>query len=391
MNEELYKYNVRDILGISTNPLIGVQVTRDSYPNGLSVAMSPMLVNWKVSSPGFDAQSCYLVKNVNLGSNPVAGEAVLGTVRIPVGGIDRVEWVFVVSKVGGRDSQAGHAMIRFLFRDDNRPCIVTDEGEALGYHLDIQDLIFSWEAWRPPLADFDPLAGLDPEKYALSMRCYSGPVRCISDTVLNRPWICYPLNLPDVPDAAGELLYVCMVMGDAVARHTIGIMFDERIENALNTPEGYEGEDLSIWEGIRDSLRTDEVPGNPIEEMLEGRTRYHLIERSCVTMALIMLDVANVRIHRRGGLEEPPRINAVPEKLPPLIHNLEKGNLRTALFSIPSAIHWLIHNQTVIPGKAHELLDEVGLLQRKNGKIVSESFDNTDVTPYGRIDEHMIY
>ena len=39
------------------------------------------------------------------------------------------------------------------------------------------------------------------------------------------------------------------------------------------------------------------------------------------------------------------------------------GGKRTgALMQVPGAIHWLMHNQTVIPGRSHELIDEVGLL-----------------------------
>ena len=58
---------------------------------------------------------------------------------------------------------------------------------------------------------------------------------------------------------------------------------------------------------------------------------------------------------------------------------------------MPAALHWLMTNQTVIPGKAYELLDEVGLLQRENGTIKKIHYDNHHKTPYGEIADHLIY
>ena len=166
---------------------------------------------------------------------------------------------------------------------------------------------------------------------------------------------------------------------------------DDRIEEGKNTPAGYEDDDTKAWEEIRNSMRENAVPEYPIDEILQGKTRYHLLERSCITMGLTTLDAANVRIHRRAGLQEPKRVRVVPGELPAFIGNIARGERRNALRSIPAALHWLANNQTVIPRKAHELLDEIGLLQSRRGKLVKTHYDNRKNTPYGRLNEHLIY
>jgi hypothetical protein len=391
MNREFREYTSKDIMNATRESLLRVDVARDAYPGGLSVAMAPLLVDWLDSATGYEPDKYFVVRNVNLSSNPVSGQQILGSVRVPPGGIERIEWVFVVSKLGRRKTRGGHAMIRFVFRKDRRPTVITNDGDALGYNLNLEDLVLSWEAWRPPLARFDPVAGLDPETYALSLRCYSGPVRCLSDSIFDRPWECYRISLPDVPHASDKVLYVCLLFGDALARQTFASMLDERIEEGKNTPHGYEADDVEVWEEMRKSLDRRAVPNFPVDEFLQGRTRYHLLESSCVTMSLMMLDAANVRIRDRAGLKPPKRVRVVPGKAPAFLEHLARGKRRQALRGMPAALHWLAHNQTVIPGRAHELLDEVGLLKYRRGEPVKSYYDNRKVTPYGRLEEHLIY
>jgi hypothetical protein len=389
--KDTYEYTIDDILNASVNSLTRVHAGRDAFPNGLSVAMSPVMVDWASSSAGFGPGHYYILRNVNLSANPVAGTVVLGNVRVQADSVARVEWVFVVSRLGRRETQGGHGMIRFVFKEDRRPTVVSVEGETIGHNLDIDDLVFSWEAWRPPLAKFDPVAGLDPETYALTLRCFSGPVRCLSDSVFNRPWVCYTVNLPEVPHAEDELLYMCLLFGDAMARQTFGAMIDERISEEKNLPEGYEEHDVELWETIRESIRKNAIPDRPIDQLLGGNTSYHLLQRSCITMALTMVDAAHARMRQRAGLKVPKRIRVVPGDLPSFIDDLSRGKRRSALLSLPAAIHWLSHNQTVIPGRAHELLDEVGLLRWKRGELIKNHYDNRDNSPYGPLHEHLIY
>jgi hypothetical protein len=146
-----------------------------------------------------------------------------------------------------------------------------------------------------------------------------------------------------------------------------------------------------MWEEMRDSLQSSVVPEYPLDEFLRGKTRYHLLERSCVTMALTMLDAAHVRIRRQAGLKPPDRVRVVPGELPAFIGYVARGERRNALRGMPAALHWLANNQTVMPGKAHELLDEAGLLKYRRGEPVISHYDNRNVTPYGKLHEHLIY
>jgi hypothetical protein len=104
-----------------------------------------------------------------------------------------------------------------------------------------------------------------------------------------------------------------------------------------------------------------------------------------------MIDAAHIRMRQRAGLKDPKHVRVVPGELPSFIDKLSRGERRSALLSLPAAIHWLALNQKVIPGRAHELLDEVGLLRWRRGELVKERFDNRVNSPYGPLSEHLIY
>jgi len=371
--------------------MIRVETARDALPGGLSVAMAPLMVDWNASSSGFGPDDYYLVHNVNVVSNPIEGTTMLATVRIPAAGVETVEFVMVMSKVGRFKTDAGHAQLRFIFKEDSRPVVITNDGEPVAFNAELKDLVLSWEAWRPPVADFDFVAGMDPETYALSLRCYNGAVRCLTDAILDRPWTCYPLKLPDVPNAAGELLYVSLLLGDVTARQTINSILDHQIEEGRNLPGDYADPEVNEWAQIKAMVDRQVIPDNPIGDILGGRIRYHLLLRSCITMALMAIDWANTRIHRRADLGEPKRIRIAPDSFPRFLDDLAQGKRSSALVRIPAAIHWLMRHQSVIPGKAHQLLDEVGLLERKGGQIVKRDYEIRVESPYGRLDDHLIY
>jgi hypothetical protein len=368
-----------------------VRTQQDAFPNGLSVAMAPVLVSWLSPSAGFGSEDYYLVRNVNVLNNPVEGITLLGTVKVWAESVESVELVMVISKVVGRETPGGHAMLRFIFRQDRRPMVLGADGKPFTNDFVFDDIVLSWEAWRPPRASFDPVAGLDPSTYALTPRCFAGSVRCLADAVLDRPWHCYPLNLPDVDNAKDELLYVSLVLADAVARQTTLSIIEEHIEKGRNFPEDYPGPELEDWETLAEELSKTEVPENPIDDILSGSIRYQLLERSCITMALQSVDWANQRIHERAGLGEPRRIRISPKTMPAFLSALAAGKRSAALLRVPAALHWLINNHTVIPSLAPSLLDEAGLLCRENGQIVKSHYDNRRRTPYGSISEHLIY
>ena len=373
------------------SPVLRVRTQQDEFPNGLSAAMAPLFVSWLSSSAGFGSEHYYLVRNVNVLNNPVEGITLLGTVKVWAESVESVEFVMVISKVAGRETPGGHGMLRFIFREDRRPIVLGADGQPFTNDSVLDDIVLSWEAWRPPRSSFDPVAGLDPSTYALTPRCFAGPVRCLADAVLDRPWHCYPLNLPDVENAKNELLYVSLVLADAVARQTALNMVEEHIEEGRNMPEDYPDAELEDWETLAEESRKAEVPENPIEDILNGKVRYQLMERSCITMALQSVDWANQRIHERAGLGEPRRIRISPKTMPAFLSALAVGDRTVALLRMPAALHWLMSNHTVIPSHAPGLLDEVDLLRRENGQIFKRHYDNRRQTPYGSISEHLIY
>jgi len=370
--------------------LVRINTATDAIPGGLSMAMSPVLVNWNESPVAAGVGGSYLLHNVNITSNPIEGITLLGSVRIEADSIDSAEFVVVLTRLGRFETDAGHAMLRFLFKEGRHPHILGPEGEPVMRNAPLTDLIFSWEAWRPPRAGFDPLASLDPAQYALTMRGFNGPARCLGDVVLGRPWVCYPLSLPQTPTALSELLHVTLLMGDAVARQTIGTLLDEKIAEEGGTPGDYPKAEARDWASLRAALEHAVLPENPIQEILNGRYRYHLLLRSCITMALTTIDWANVRIHHDAQLPTPERIRVAPSSLPSFFDRWRQGDHSSALLRLPGALHWLLNNQTVIPAKAFELLDEVGLLLRRDEHIVRKHYDNRDQTAYGHIRDSLI-
>lgn len=375
------------------SPLIRVRIPHDTVPGGLALAMAPMFVKWQSSSPGFGPDDHYIVQNVNIVNNPVGGVLLLATLKVFAASVESVEFVAVTTKVKRRDTPFGHAMLRFIFREDRRPIILDREGYPLANDSRVSDLVLSWEAWRPPEASFDPVKGLDPSTYALTPRCLVGAVRCLNDSILDRPWHCYTLKLPEVEHAHDEMLYSCFALADAVARQTVAHMVDRRILRGQKMYSDYADAMDSEWDALGDYYKSAGLPEEPIRDVLEGKIRYQLLERSCITMALLSVDWANHRIHRRAGLPEPKRIEVAPESIPSFLAELVSGERAPLLLRVPAALHWIIHNQSAVAvKKAPGMLDDAGLLERNRlGRPRRTVYDTRRKTPYGSLSQHIIY
>ncbi len=129
MDNNVREYAASEILEWSRTdtPMVRVQTATDAIPGGLAMAMVPLIVNWSTSSLGFGPDDFYLVHNVNVASNPIEGTTMLATVKVPAGCVESVEFVMVKSKVAKVETDAGHALLRFIFRDDKRPVILSHE------------------------------------------------------------------------------------------------------------------------------------------------------------------------------------------------------------------------------------------------------------------------
>lgn len=149
-----------DLLG-KPFPLLSIHSNTEQLPNGLAAAMAPAIVDWQGSQLTGNDDDFFLVRNVNVGSNPVEGNIVLATLKIPLNGIIGAQWVLVMMRKLGKDTLAGHGQLRMVFNPENCPVILNDAGNPRQPEPYVKDLVFSFEAWRPAGISFNPLAGLD--------------------------------------------------------------------------------------------------------------------------------------------------------------------------------------------------------------------------------------
>lgn len=384
-------------------PLLRVQTRTDAFPGGLSMAMMPALVSWKRSRIGHGPEDFFLVHNVNVGSNPVSGTNDLATVRIPCRSVASVEFVMVLSRVLGVDTPGGHGMIRFLFEENARPMVFAHNGEPLTNSPELADLICSWEAWRPPAAAFDGQKGLDPDTYALTMRCAHGPERFLADGLQQRPWLCYPMKLPAVPYAGDEILHMCLLLGDSLARHTFARILEDTTPGPdrpddYPTPRHRASDPKSELNRMARADRTailrrfqeDRAPEDPVAEVLGGDIGYHLLLRSCITMSLTAIDMGLERAYRAAGQNRKKRVQITPGPLPQWISELPKADMAGMFQRLPNALSWVAEHHKVIPAAAYQILRDAGLLHRKHGRTVYRYYDLRRRTPYGRVSENLI-
>jgi len=373
-------------------PFLRVRSATDALPSGLALAMVPALVDWNRSQLQGKDDDFYLVHNLNFGGNPAGGYNMLVTAKVPRHGVVRAEWVSTLLRIFKKDTPGGHGQLRLIFDPDRRPVVLNRDGTPFTNRPHLDDLVFSFEAWRPPAAHFDPLAGLDPKAYALTMRCYAAPQRFLEDSLRNLSWHCYPLALPPVEEAYDELLYTCLTMGDSLARHTFRKLLEDPGRFFDRDPQDYPDPLPEQIEKLREMLLDTSVPEDPIAQIMGGDISYHLLLRSCITMALTAIDACSSRIHQRHPqLGEYRPLRVTPKEIPSWAISLAHSNRRNMLMRLPGTIYWLIRNQDVLPDRAHQILLEGGLLQLdEQGQPVKKVYHISEETPYGRLLDNLM-
>jgi len=373
-------------------PLLRIRSGSDQLPNGLAAAMVPLVVDWRRSRLAGDPEDYYLVRNVNVGGNPVAGRSVLATVKVPRFAVTEAEWVLVILRLMGKDISAGHGQVRLRFAPGNGPVVLNREGGPMWPDPHLEDLVFSFEAWRPPGTPFQPLAGLDPRTYALTLRCYDGAQRFLEDGVSNHAWTCYPLDLSGRPGALDELLYTALVAGDSLARHMASHFLGDPGVNLLLEQPDYPSASPREIEKLRTLLEMDRIPDDPIAEITGGDVSYHLLQRSCITMGLSLINSCLHRIHHRHAeLGKFESLSVAPREIPDWAAARAHADRRATLMRLPGALHWLAVNQNVLPDKSYAVLEKAGLLRRSpNGQLVRRRYALDDATPYGRIGDTLM-
>jgi hypothetical protein len=372
-------------------PMARINTATDSLPNGLALSMLPFMVDWEQSRTEGDSPFL-LMRNVNAGGNPVIGENILATVRIPLDGLSGLHWCLTPTRNDkGKDTFMGHAMLRFLFSKEKRPVILGQDGQPLPGALAPDDLMLSWEAWRPPMTSYDGLKGLDPESYTLSARAYTGAQRFLTDIVRGNPWRCYPVKLPEVDNALPLTLLTATLSGDTFARRIIG----EMAAKGQIKAEGLRQATPAQRERVKSLFATSRLPKDPLSGLLQkANLSYQLLERSCITESLAMIQLSLDRIHKEHDLGPPPKLELVPSGLPPWIQELVTADHATLLAHVPGTLLFVARNRQVLPIQAYRILEEAGLLlpnpsSDADGPLMYY-YDKSSGMPYGSIKDNMM-
>ena len=372
--------------GRQETPLAVVESMRDELPNGLALAMIPLLVDWEGSE--LEGESPFvLVRNVRVAGNPVSGRLVFATVRIPLDGIRRVEWCLTLSATS---RFLGHGQLRFVFEPDRRPTVFDGSGRpfAMAPHLD--DFILSFETWREPRTRFEASKGLDPDAYALTARAFGGAQRFLEDSMRGTPWICYPIDLPDVATAKPTVLLTGLLFGDSLARRMIHAMVEEGQLEVPGVEElvDFTEDDLAQ---VRAVFSEEKLPADPMTSLMgQADLSYHLLKASCIVHALTVVQIALNRIYSDHDLGDPPRLDIVP-KFPGWIDELSTASRADMVKILPGALLFVARHGNVMPLNSWRILDDVGVLERgKDGKPVEYGYDPKAMTPYGLLGDNML-
>ena len=282
-------------------------------------------------------------------------------------------------------------MIRLMFREGAHPQVLTRAGEPVPGECNLRDLVFSWEAWRPPGAQFTMKKGLDPNTFGLTLRCYTGAQRFLEDALQKRDWTCYPLTLPAGQQGLNELLYVALIMGDSMARHTIARLLEKaRPGGGGETPVDYPDAGKDDVHTLQEALAANRAPEDPITDVMGGKISYQLLERSCVTMALEVVAVTAHRLTAHLPAGKRIRVRVTPENIPSWVDDLADAGMAGIFVRMPHVVWWLMHNANVLPTRAHRILDEAGLLLRDGKKAVKHTYKLFEQTPYGKLVHNLL-
>ena len=367
------------------------------WPNGLAESMTPLLVDWEDSclnntNKVSQSNEYFIVHNAYVSGNPILGSARLATIRIPTKGVKTVEFLIVRYNIKGLLAKTGgHVQLRFIFDEAHRPELLRADGSLDPVQPYLDDLIVSWEAWRPTGETWNFKEGLDPTKYRLTARLYAGDQRFLQDALRGAVWDCYPLDLSVSADAPDAVLSTGLLMGDALGRHLIWDMLEkglikdptEEVKKAWKKEDLQKAEKMFAEEGIPQHL--EKIYFN------ELKPGYHALERSCINMALEQIDQTMKRIYKRDHLGSWTDIHVAPTTIPSWFDDVVEGKDWKAFFEAPYALTWLINHKEVLPYKAYLPLKKAGLLQlNKKGKIIFYRYNYKETSPYGPLREKIM-
>ncbi|MEO0448439.1 MAG: hypothetical protein AAF191_20435, partial [Verrucomicrobiota bacterium] len=140
-------------------------------------------------------------------------------------------------------------------------------------------------------------------------------------------------------------------------------------------------------ERVLSVLSSENIPSDPVIALMGGsELSYHTLVRSCITQALLTLDLGMERIYQRHNLGPRTRIDVAPEEIPEFIDDLPDATRGKMVSMMPSALYWVAKHQNVIPAKSYQILEDAGLLMEGDGgEPLRYRYAATDMTPYGML------
>ncbi|MDF7807466.1 hypothetical protein P4E94_08455 [Pontiellaceae bacterium B12219] len=378
---------------LNTDTPVSISLTpEDRWANQYAKCMDPFVVDWQQSNLTNSTQGFVMVQNVQVGGNPILGTSRNGTVRIPVGAVERVELVVVRYRLKGLGKYGGHVQLRFVFDQERRPELLDAQGNPDREQPYLDDLMVSWEAWRPTNTPWEFIAGLEPENYTLTARMYSGSQRFLNDSLRGAVWDCYPLKLPVGVQAEDTVLYCCLMMGDLATRKTLTDMMRAQLVADKGPDAGAQWTE-NEKEQARARFLWKAVPDEWFKQkMAHANLSYNSIERSCITCALLQIEVAMERLYDVKNLGPRTEIEWAPSgKLPAWFSDAVSDDKSGELFAAPRAFFWAINHKSIFPYKSYIPLEKAGMLETdKKGKIKRYRYGLKEGSPYGKLERNLM-
>jgi len=372
-----------------------LRTATDVIPGNYAAAMAPLMIQWDASKP-FDEDGFVIIHNLNHGGNPVDGTTVLCSARVPLDGVEAVEFILLPLDKVGREGLVQHGQLRFIFAEDSQVELLNYGTPEMGSDNRIRDLVFSWEAWRPPNVSYNVKTGMNPSAYLLSPRVFSGPTRFLDDALGQRDWFSYRVRMPHGKDGFSELLKTNLALCDGVARHTVSQILEQSEESwADQAPEKDQDRQSALddWAALRKVVAPVTVTNDTLINLKEQDLAYQTLLRSCATMALYTINVAVQRLEALGysdGLN--PDFQMLPDlgRQEKWMTELADTDLKGIFLRAPSILRYLKNNPQAFPKNIPDQLKKAGLLQLDNGKVRKFHYRLDKTTPYGTLQENLI-
>lgn len=372
-----------------------LRTATDVLPGGYAAAMAPVMIDWPASKP-YESDGYVIIHSLNHGGNPVDGTTVFSTAKVPLHGVKSVEFVFVPLDKVGREGFIQHGQLRFVFAEDKPVELLNYGDEKIGSDRKIWDLVFSWEAWRPPDEGFDVKTGMDPSSYMLTPRVFSGPTRFLDDALGQRDWFCYKLRLPQGQLGLVELLKTNLALCDGVARHNVSDILEQSEEEWVKQAPENDREhqaNLEDWAQLLNFVAPKEVVSDAHINLQGEELPYQTLLRSCATMALYTINVAVERLMAQGhtdGLNLEHRMMPDLGQQEPWMSELAQTNLKGIFLRAPAILGYMRQNPQSFPRAIPKQLEKAGLLELVRGKVQKVHYSLNKTTPYGTLEDNLI-